>query len=368
MVKLNLEFMERQERELSDVKRSIQALQERKIYLQSELGQINPYQGNISETGQRILGPKDRLKSLESEYISLSAKYSEQHPDVVKLKKEIEALEQEVGRSQSNHELLLQIKNVSSELAQLKKTYSSEHPDVRKLQRTLDSLEDELENKPKSQDLNQSNEKPDNPAYIRLQTELEATTTEINSLKYKVNDINDKIVEYEVRLSKSPEVERVYRSLQRDYENALVKFREVKAKQMEAQLARDLESENKSERFTLIEPPVEPPEPYSPNRIALVIMGFALAGVLGLGVVFLLDNMDKGIYGKKAVQQIYGENPLTVVPRIETRKDIRNKWARNSIFMIIFIICMISGLAFVHFFVSPLDVLWFVYSRKLGID
>ena len=42
---------------------------------------------------------------------------------------------------------------------------------------------------------------------------------------------------------------------------------------MEAQLAQNLETNRKGERFTLIEPPLPPEEPVSPNRLAVLIIG-----------------------------------------------------------------------------------------------
>ena len=47
----------------------------------------------------------------------------------------------------------------------------------------------------------------------------------------------------------------VFRELSRDYDNARLKYQEIRAKQMEAQTAQNLETDRKGERFTLIEPP-----------------------------------------------------------------------------------------------------------------
>ena len=71
------------------MKLSLERLKERKFYLQSQLAQINPLTNMRSATGESILDPVSRLKALESEYASLSAKYSEAHPDIVKIKREI---------------------------------------------------------------------------------------------------------------------------------------------------------------------------------------------------------------------------------------------------------------------------------------
>jgi len=66
------------------------------------------------------------------------------------------------------------------------------------------------------------------------------------------------------RLTRMPQVEREYVNLKRDYENSQMRYRELKAKQMEAEVGQQLEKERKGERFSLIDPPQLPEKPSSP--------------------------------------------------------------------------------------------------------
>ena len=56
-------------------------------------------------------------------------------------------------------------------------------------------------------------------------------------------------------MARAPAVERDYRALARDLENAQLKYQQIRAKQGEVQISENLESERKGERFTMIEPP-----------------------------------------------------------------------------------------------------------------
>ena len=100
------------------------------------------------------------------------------------------------------------------------------------------------------------NAKVDNPAYIQLQARLDATTNDIRALQSQRASLKAKLGNLESRITKSPQVEREYRMLMRDYETAQMKYQEVLAKRQEAELAANLESKQQGERFTLIEPPV----------------------------------------------------------------------------------------------------------------
>ena len=51
---------------------------------------------------------------------------------------------------------------------------------------------------------------------------------------------------YDSRLLQIPEIEREYRDLTRDYENAQTRYREVKAKQMQAEVSQELEKDRKA--------------------------------------------------------------------------------------------------------------------------
>jgi len=367
MNSLNREFMERQERELAEVKRQIRALEERRVYLKSELSQLPANLGTFSETGERIPGPRDRLKIVETRYLTLQSRYSAEHPDVISARKEIEALEKQAGVSGSRKELAIRLREQRTELAALREKYSDDHPDVKALQRQVESLQSGMDSAASTLADEIPGEEPDNPAYIQIRTDLEAAKTEIASLLEKEAEIRGKIRVYEQRLTSSPDVEREFRALLREYENALLKFKEVKAKQMEAQLAENLETEKKGERFTLIEPPLMPEEPDKPNRMALFMLGFVLSLGAGAGSVVVTDNLDRSIYGRKGVERVLGELPLSVIPYIETQAERNRRYLKYLLAVIAAVLLVVIGLYLVNEFYRPLDVLWFTGLRKAGL-
>ncbi len=367
MVSINIDFIERQERELLEVKRRLRSLEERKIYLESELSQLAPVLGTFSETGERVMGPKDRLKILETRLIGLESRYSENHPDIISLKKEILALEEQVGSNTSRKEIALKLKQAEVELTSLEENYSAEHPDVKKQKQFINSLKEELASPIAAELVDIPGEEPDNPAYIRLESDLDAALAEEESLRFKQNQIENKIQQFEKRLSNSPQVEREYRGLLREYENTLLKFKEIKAKQMEAQLAENLESENKGERFTLIEPPLLPEKAHKPNRPALLVLGIIAALGIGIGTVLGLDGLDKGVYGRKGIERLVGELPLSVIPYIETPKERRRRIMMYVLIPVVVLSIILLGLLLIHIYYKPLDVLWYVILRKLGV-
>ncbi len=365
---LNMQLMNRSESELKAVDQQLRALDERKIYLTSELAQISPDAGMVSSAGRRILGPRDRLKELQTQLITLSSRYAPTHPDLIKLKKEIAALKAEVGDTDDTEVLKAQVKELKTQKAVLQDKYSPDHPDVKKITRNLEIAQEALKKAQKAKenkDLDPDLES-DNPIYIQLQGQLKAAESELNSLRQLRKELADKIREFEERLMKSPQVEREYRDLSRDYDNAVAKYKEVKAKQLEAELAEALERENKGERFSLIEPPLLPEKPSKPNRLAIFFLGFIFSLAGGVGTVAVAEALSDSIRDVSGLMQITGEPPLITIPYIEIdeekeKQEELKKWLiKGSIAAVVLIIILF------HFFIKPLDVLWFIVMRRLG--
>jgi len=369
LITMNQQLMDRSERELLEVDRQIRSLKEREIYLNSELSQINPYSTLYSQSGERILSTSDRLKSLQSEYVTKSAIYGPNMPDLIKMRKEISALKKQVGSVVDIAEMNSQLDSYRGEMASLSLTYSKDHPDVISLERKIVGLQlaiaeayEAKRNSPAAAT------EPDNPAYIQIQAQLFAADSDIRSLSERRVQLNAKLTQYENRLIATPQSERQLRMLTRDYDNAQLKYKELKAKEMQAQLSEALESERKGERMVLIEPPQLPEKPIKPNRMAILFLGlvFSLGGGFGMGM--LRDGLASCVNGVKDVVAVLGGiPPLATISYIETETTVQNTQTKKIIVIATIIVGIIVVLLFIHFLFKPLDVLWFSAMRKVGI-
>ena len=196
---------------------------------------------------------------------------------------------------------------------------------------------------------------------------LDSTRLEIESLRQAGTELEQELARLEARITEAPRIEQEYRALTRDYDNAMVKYKEVRDKEMQAQLAEALESDRKSERFSLIEPPLVPEKPDKPNRPAILFLGVVLAGAGGIGNLALREMLDKSVRGARAVLALTGAPPLASIPFIETRADRRRRAMRIWLWILGVLIALAAGAAAVHFFWKPLDVIWFTLLRRIEI-
>jgi len=364
LLQLNMQLKERTESDLRDVENQLRALDDRKFYLEGQLAQINPLSPVVNDEGQQVADPVTRLKMLRSQYISAAAKYAPDHPDVVRLRREIEALEKQTGSVNSSVEQAQELSKLRSELTAAREKYSPDHPDVIRLTKAVAAQEAALKQQgtPESEAAKQ---KPDNPAYITLQAQLEGFKTEYQSLTAQREQLKIKLAAYEKRLQESPEVERNYSLLNRDYQNSVARYQEIKKKQNEAQIGQELEKERKGERFSLIDPPELPEQPIKPKRPALIFLGLFLSIAAGVGYAAIGESMDSSVRGARGVANLLEAPPLSVIPYLRNSEDIARAQKTRKIVLVTLATSFVLFLALVHFFWTPLDVLWFRGLRKV---
>ena len=361
----NLNIIDRTQRELLDSRSRIKELEKRKIQLKGELVQLSPYAPTVLPTGERVLSDYDRLKALQSEYRRKSAIYNESHPDVVRLSREINVLKESLGGDIDPKDQAELLRAGQDELAALTSQYTADHPKVIAQRRVVEQLLASVSTG--SKDVT-AEAVADNPAYIFQNTQLESTVIEIQVLSEKITELETKIQRYEELIFKGPQVEKQYMSLQRDHANAQLKYQEIKAKLMQAELGETLEQGRKGERFTLIQPPIMPEKPVSPNRLALIFVGLILAVAAGMGVVVIAEAMDQSIRGEKQLTEVVGSPPMVSVPYIylDEERGEQNKSLYYIIGGIFTAGCI--GLLAIHLFIKPLDVIWYILLRKFGLN
>ncbi len=357
---LNIRLLDRTEQALRENQLQIQRVKERMIYLESELAQIDPQNPLIRGNGQALLSSQARLKLAKQELEQQSAKYSSEHPDVVRLKKEIDALLLEVDDVDAP---ALKLEIYQRKLSELRQRYLDEHPSIVQLKSRIQALES-LAGSGGSQT---ERESADNPAYLQIKAQKEAAELEMASLKQQAILLKEDLETYEERITLAPTIEQKYQQLQRDYQSAVLKHAEVKAKQQEANLGQSLESEQKGERFTLIEPPLVPEEPHSPNRILLGVLGVFLSLGISVGLVIVREMLDKSIRGRKELINAIGAPPLAVIPNIITAGEAVGNRRKMFIWILVCLVGIAALLGLFHVFVKPLDVTWYVALRKFGL-
>ena len=365
LVQLNMQLMSQVQREVIDSDREIRSLKERKTYLEGELATLKPYTPIISASGERLLDTSERLKALRAQYASQSAYLEPDHPDLIKLKQELSSLEKEVGATDGRDELSKHLMAERASLAALRERVLESHPDILRSEDVVSSLERELQ-AAMARPLKPSTLKPENPAYINIQSQLASTTASLQSMEAARVDLKRRMAEYAKRLETTPTVEPEYLDLVRDRENSVHKYQEITSRLMEAQVSGELEVQRKGERFSLINPPELPEKPDRPNRMAILLLGAFLAVAGGVGTGVAADNVDRTIHTAEQLARAMGTVPLGMIPYLPSEDEVAMLGRRRAAFSLAGLGVVAVGAVVLHLTWMPLDVLWYTILRKLG--
>jgi succinoglycan biosynthesis transport protein ExoP len=367
LAQLNMQVSDRTELELRDAENRIAALDSQQILLRAQLAQLNPTSQVYSDTGQRVMGVEDRLKSLRSELAGYKARYAPGHPDIINTEREIAGLEKQSKAQDVTSDIARQLGEAQAQLSRAQEKYSADHPDVIRLRHLVGELQTELAAQPSADAAQKSQDHADNPVYVQVKGQLDALAAEHQSAEAKRDELRAKLDAYERRLAEAPAVERDYRGLARDLENAQFKYQQIRAKQGEVQVSENLETERKGERFTMIEPPLPPEKPVTPNRFLIIAAGFVFSMGLGLGTAVLKDMADPSIRGFNDVRMLLTVPPLVAIPRIVTAAEVRRRRLTVRLYWTGACVTAIIAASLVHLFVRPLDVLWIALLHRFGM-
>lgn len=294
---LRSNMLARAENDLYEVERDIRSSNEILRSLEAEL--------SAAKHGMGVENPTQTLPALKAEYTRLSAVYMESHPDIKALKRKIEAMEQ-------------------ASVTPKPESASADAPSL---------------------------------AVYMIQAKVDAANARLESLAQQKKMLQGKIAQNEHAMMLTPKAAQELDVLIRDRDSAQKKYEEILGKKMNAKIAESLESESKSERFSLLEPPILPEKPFKPDRTKILLMGFFLALFSSGGAVMVLEIFDKRIRGVEALTHVLGYRPLVVIPYLPVQEEgIRRKRMLKRAAIAV-VVALIAAVAALHFMYMPLDSL-----------
>jgi uncharacterized protein involved in exopolysaccharide biosynthesis len=316
----NRSVIERKARDLDGLDREIRSLQDRKTMLQSQLAQTNPWMAAVGPNGEPLPGSNDGIQKLHAEYMRLIGNYSANHPDVLRVRREIEALSGGTASPAFRLSLESALAAKRAELSDAQILYGANHPDVQNLQRSVSALEDQIAELPSE---SVAAPEPNNPAYVNLELQLQGVNNELVALRADRQQLQTQTVELDRQVQIAPEVERRYLELTRDLGLARQQYEDTKSRQMDVERAGFLEEEELTERYVVAQIPSQPYEPAFPNRPLFAIIGAFLGVTLGVGAGIIAEALDGSIRSTRDIQVILGGPPIGAIPQIYSNRELR---------------------------------------------
>ena len=335
------EEMKSVQAKLVELEKKIAAYKEKNPRALPELYQFNLQSLDWTEKSYEQL--EDQLRTLKEKESSLQMQLAAIPPDTTTQGKD-------------------RLKEMRVALVDLKTRYSDDYPDVIKTKEEIAELEKELQSRGNQPEVT---EKPDNPAYVALSSELAGIRSDIQSVKRQLGDLDRIRNEYRQRLEISPRVEEGYKNLMVERNDTQAKYDDLMRKSMEAKTANGLEKEQMGERFTLIDPARVPEKPVRPNRPAIILIGLVLGLGFGVGTAALQEATDRSARRSEDLATAFPFPVLAEIPEIVTLEDELRKRGRLKVIVGVTVLSLAAIIMAIHLFMMDLDVLWARVVRRL---
>ena len=124
------------------------------------------------------------------------------------------------------------------------------------------------------------------------------------------------IAEYEQRIENTPRRAAELDHLESQYKNTTESIRSLQSRQLDAEIGRTLEQNNKGERFRVIESAELPTSPIRPNRPVWFLAGVILGGMIGMGSLVVREMSDQSFHRVIDLQDAIGLPVLAAVPEL----------------------------------------------------
>jgi polysaccharide chain length determinant protein (PEP-CTERM system associated) len=219
----------------------------------------------------------------------------------------------------------------SLQLLQLRNT--PDHPDVRIMRRRIADLEEKV--KKEAAEGPATAAASASPLAAARHRRIRDVTAQITAVDRNIKQVEAEdrrlvgvIRDYQARVDAVPTRESELIELTRDYATLQTSYQGLAAKREESKIAANLERRNIGEQFRILDPARIPERPFSPDRLQIVLFGFAGGLAIAVVLVGLLEYRDSTFRSDDEVTRALSLPVLAVVPVLWSETDRRRRRRR----------------------------------------
>ncbi len=312
---------------------------------------------SLEERRQRQILEQERLIALEREESDLK----NQRATVV-------WVFQRTGRSATAAALSpeeTQLDALQNQLVQQRTIYAANSPRIRMLEGQIAALQKLVDQQQAARAM------PGADGTVKPTSELELELAPIDArLKFIQEDkatIQQTLDQLNASLQSTPANEQTLAGLERELTNIQNQYNAAVGNAGQATVGERIETMEKGERFSLIQPPNNPSQPTSPNRLLIASAG--VIGGLGAGLAFvvLMEMLNRSIRRPVELTSKLGIQPFATVPYIRTPGEVRRKRMVIGGVLALILVVLPVTLWIINSYYMPIDTLTEETLEKVGV-
>jgi len=227
--------------------------------------------------------------------------------------------------------LQAQLSDAQTELDDMRKRYGPEYPDVAKRQGDVQDLERQIK---KVKEASASTPKPAAPRKAQnpvMESQIAALDQEIRKIQQRQEETKQEIAFHESKLGGIPVVEQQMAAATRDFDVARDHYRMLLEKKFGADMASDLESRQKAERFVILDPAQVPAKPDRPNRFLIDLVALVVGIGIGFGAALMTEIADPAIKTEREIMDWLAGPIIAKIPWFQTPIQRQRQIIRNLV-------------------------------------
>ncbi len=237
------------------------------------------------------------------------------------------------------------ISEAKTRLNMLLAQYTYRHPEVVKLKREIEELEKTLKNGGEVEDDAPENQEVGiNPIYQQIRERLSEAQTNIDLLTSRNAELKNMIEKDEKILKSIPREQEELTRLTRGREVYQNMYDTLMSRLESARVSKAMEEADKGESFRVMDPAIMPVRPVKPNRVMFILLGFALGIAVGIGVPIGLDMLTPTFRDVKTVEEALEVHVIGIVPAMQLGPEFsknRRRWIAFSGFSTVYVIAVL---------------------------
>ena len=217
-------------------------------------------------------------------------------------------------------------------LAELLMKYTENYPEVIRLKAQIEELKRKQKDSGKTEKTETTSSMTSvNPLYQQVQQQIFEAEVEASSLKAKKENLEKRIHERETLLREVPETRKKLAVLIQERDSVRKIYQELLGRLAQSEVSKQMEISDKAATFRIVDPALYPEVPVSPDMRKMLLLALVSGLACGFGLIYLLDLRDSTIKSPHQLEAI-GINPLAVIPTIaDPGQVVSQGWWKNLI-------------------------------------
>jgi len=286
-------------------------------------------EGELETVRKRLIEKEDELKEYRQRYMGelpeqlgsnlsvlqgLQNQLTAKEASLRDLKIRLAEVESQAAASSEGVTDPNDIGSLKRKLDDLLMRYTENHPDVTRLKNRIE----ELEKLPADGTTGQISNRP----FSYKKTEL---LRDKSALEFQIAQLQSQIRIYQLRVEETPKREQELISLRRDYDNVDNIYKSLLKRKLESEISISMERKQKGEKYRVIDLAQIPKRPIEPDLKRIFMLTLAAGFGLGCGLAFLLEFLDSSYRRPEKVEEDFKIPVIATIPAIYTVKTVFQK-------------------------------------------